>query len=69
MGKDLDRSGRGLILMYYPGICLKGLRTTTKNSGHPGPPEYEAGVLSNRPRRSAPISRVFIVGREERHLK
>jgi hypothetical protein len=76
MGKDLERSGRGLILMYYPGICLEGLETTTNNSGqpsgldfNPGPPEYEAGVLTNRPRCSVPISRVSIVVREERHLK
>jgi hypothetical protein len=24
-------SGRGLILRYYPGICLEGLRETTEN--------------------------------------
>jgi hypothetical protein len=42
-------------LRYYPGICLEGLRKTTKNLTqdnrspgrdlNPGPPEYEAGVL------------------------
>jgi hypothetical protein len=45
-------------LRYYPGICLEGLTKTTKNlSQHsrspgrdlnPGPPEYEAGVLTTR---------------------
>jgi hypothetical protein len=43
------------------GICLEGLRKTTKNLSqdsrspgrdlNPGPPEYEAGVLTTRPRR------------------
>jgi hypothetical protein len=57
----LEGSGRGLILRYYPGIRLDGLRkTTTKfNQGsrspsrklNLGPPEYEAGVLATRPRR------------------
>jgi hypothetical protein len=42
-------------LRYYPGICLEGLRKTTKNLSqdnrspgrdlNPGPPEYE-GVFS-----------------------
>jgi hypothetical protein len=49
-------------LRYYPGIRLGGLRKTTKNLSqgsrspgrdlNPGPPEYEAGVLTTRPRRS-----------------
>jgi hypothetical protein len=49
-------SGRGIILKYYPGIRLEGLRRTTKTSiriagrrgrdMNPGPPEYEAGVLT-----------------------
>jgi hypothetical protein len=49
---------------YYLGICLEGLRKTTKNLSqvsrspgrdlNPGPPEYEAGVLTTRPRRSVP---------------
>jgi hypothetical protein len=60
--KDLVGSGRGLILRYYPGIHLEGLRKTTKNSIRmaglrgrdldPGPPEYEAGVLMTWPRPS-----------------
>jgi hypothetical protein len=29
--KDLIGSGHDLILRYYPGIRLKGLRKTTKN--------------------------------------
>jgi hypothetical protein len=49
-------SGRGLILRYYLGIRLEGLRKTTKSlrqdsRGHEsyqGPPEYEAGVLTLR---------------------
>jgi hypothetical protein len=32
MGKDLQGSGRGLILRYYPGTCLEVLRKTTKTS-------------------------------------
>jgi hypothetical protein len=46
-------------LGYYPGICLEGLRKTTKsfseNSRFPGrdlnagPSVYEAGVLTTRP--------------------
>jgi hypothetical protein len=45
---------------YYPGICLEELTKATKNlSGslcqgrhlNPGSPEYEAGVLTTRPRR------------------
>jgi hypothetical protein len=46
-------------LRYYSGICLEGLRKTTKNLSQdsrspgrdldPGPPEYEAGVLTTRP--------------------
>jgi hypothetical protein len=30
IGKDVERSGRGLILRYYPEICLERLRKTTK---------------------------------------
>jgi hypothetical protein len=41
IGKDLVRSGRGLILRYYSSIRLKGLKKTTKNfnqdSQSPGP--------------------------------
>jgi hypothetical protein len=60
--KDLEGSGRGLILRYCPWIRLEGLKKTTKplrqDSRIPnrdlnlGPPEYEAGVLLIRPRRS-----------------
>jgi hypothetical protein len=60
--KDLEESGRGLILRYYTGISLEGLRKTTKSLSQdsrspgpylkPGPPRYEAGVLTARPGRS-----------------
>jgi hypothetical protein len=60
--QDLVGSGRGLILRYYPGIRLEGLRKTTKKwvrlagrrsrKCNPVPPEYEAGVLTTRPLRS-----------------
>jgi hypothetical protein len=46
----------------YPGICPERLGETTNNHSHdsrsvgrnlnPGPPEYKAGVLTTRPRRS-----------------
>jgi hypothetical protein len=59
-------------LRYYPVICLEGLRKTTKNLSqdrrslgrdlNPGPPEYEAGVLTTRPRRS--VSPVLPLGTE-----
>jgi hypothetical protein len=49
--KDLEGSGRVIILRHYSGILLVGPRNTTKNLsldsqslGHdlnPGPPEYE----------------------------
>jgi hypothetical protein len=62
IGKDLKGRGSGLILRYYPGIRLEGLRKTTKNlskdSRSPGrdlnlgPPEYEAGVSITQQRRS-----------------
>jgi hypothetical protein len=62
IGKYLEGSGRGLILRYYPGIRLEGLRKTTKSFGQdsrfpsrdlsPGPPEYEARVLTIWPQRS-----------------
>jgi hypothetical protein len=49
-------------LRYYPGVCLENLRKTMKNLSQdsrspgqdldPGPPKYEAGVLTTRPRRS-----------------
>jgi hypothetical protein len=31
LGKDSEGSGNGLILRYYPSICLEGLRKTMKN--------------------------------------
>jgi hypothetical protein len=40
-----------LDLVYYPGICLEGLRKTTKKlkslggNLNQGPPEYEARML------------------------
>jgi hypothetical protein len=47
---------------HYPGIFLEGLRKSTKNLSwdsrspgrdlNPGPPEYKAGVLTTRKRRS-----------------
>jgi hypothetical protein len=62
IGKDLEGSFRGIILRYYPGIGLEELRKTTKNLNQdsrfpgrdlkPGPTEYEAGVLTTRPRLS-----------------
>jgi hypothetical protein len=60
--KGFKGSGRVLILIYYPGIRLEGLRKTTKNlsedslssarNSNPEPPEYEAGVMITPPRRS-----------------
>jgi hypothetical protein len=45
-------------LRFYPRICLEGLRKATKNLSQdnwspgedlkPGPPEYEAGMLTTR---------------------
>jgi hypothetical protein len=58
----MEGSGRGLV-----GICLEGLRKTTKNLSqdsrytardfNPGPPEYGAEMLTTRPRRSEYIWR------------
>jgi hypothetical protein len=58
----MEGRGRGLILRYYPSICLEELRKTMKNLSrdsqspgrdlNPGHPEYEAGVLTTRSRRS-----------------
>jgi hypothetical protein len=49
-------------IRYYPGICLEGLRRTTKpliqdsrypgRDMNPGPPEYEAALFTTRPNRS-----------------
>jgi hypothetical protein len=58
----VEGSGHGLIFRYYSGIRLEGLRGTTKNLSqdsksldrdlNPGPPEYQVGVLTTRPRGS-----------------
>jgi hypothetical protein len=62
MGNNLEGSGRSLILRSYPGIILDRLRKITKNLSqdsrslgqdlNPGPPKYEAGVLTTRSRLS-----------------
>jgi hypothetical protein len=65
---ELERSGRKRSWpnsRYCPGICLEGLRETTKNLGqdsrspgqdlNPGSPEYEAGELTTRPQHSVRI--------------
>jgi hypothetical protein len=62
--KGLEGSCRGLILRKYFSIRLEVLRKITKNLSqdsrfpclylNPGLPEYEAGVLTTRPRRSVP---------------
>jgi hypothetical protein len=54
---DMEGSGRGLILTYYPNIWLKGLRKNheilrqdSRSPGrdlNPGIPEYEVGVLDH----------------------
>jgi hypothetical protein len=59
---DLEGSSRVIILRHYPGIRLVGPRKTTKDLRldsqslgrylNPGPPEYEAAVLTTRPQRS-----------------
>jgi hypothetical protein len=53
---------------YYTGICLEGLTKTMKNlsqdsrspgrDSNPGPPEYYAGMLTTRPRRSVIVLHV-----------
>jgi hypothetical protein len=62
IGKDLEGSDRVLILMYYPGIFLEGLRKVTKTLSqnspsalqdmNPRPLKFEAGLLTSRLRRS-----------------
>jgi hypothetical protein len=54
--KGFERKRSWPNLRYYPNICLEGLRKTTKIPSqdsrfpgrdlNPGPPEYEAGVLT-----------------------
>jgi hypothetical protein len=61
-GKDLEQSGRVLILRLYYGNYLEGLRKSTRNFGKdsrspcrhlsPQPPE-DGGVLTTRPQSSA----------------
>jgi hypothetical protein len=60
--KDLEERSRGLILRYYPGNRMEGVRKTTNilspdslslsRDLNPWSPEYKAGVLTTRPRRS-----------------
>jgi hypothetical protein len=57
--KGCERKETWPNLGYYHGICLEGLRKTTKNLSHgrrsqnrdlnPVLPEYEAAVLTTRP--------------------
>jgi hypothetical protein len=66
MGKNTEGSGRGQILRRYPGMCLEGLKNTTKNVSqvsrslgrylNSGPSDYEAGVLPSQLRRLFPVS-------------
>jgi hypothetical protein len=61
IGKNVKGSGRGLI-RYHPSIFLEVLSKTTKTLSqdsrssdrelNPGPPEYEAAMITTRPRRS-----------------
>jgi hypothetical protein len=54
IAKDVKESDRGLILMYYPGICLERLRKNTEilsqvdqsigRGLNQEPSEYEEGV-------------------------
>jgi hypothetical protein len=65
----MEESGSGLSLSEYPDIYLYGLRKTTRDLGqnsrslcrdlNPGPAEYEAQVLTIRPRR---LVRLFLRG-------
>jgi hypothetical protein len=60
IGKNVEGSGSGLILRYYPCICLNGAKKTTRNLSQDrqspgrdmnlGPPEYKAAVLTIQPR-------------------
>jgi hypothetical protein len=60
--KGCDRERLRPTLRKYPGICLEGLRKTTKKLGkdtrspglhlNTGFPEYEAGALTNQPQLS-----------------
>jgi hypothetical protein len=58
----MERSGLRLLLRYYLSICREKLRKPTENltqdswspgrDSKPEPPDYETGVLTNRPLRS-----------------
>jgi hypothetical protein len=63
IGKDVEGSGRGLIVRFYPGIFLGELMKTKDNTRNqdswsadrylkPETPEFEVGALTTRPRRS-----------------
>jgi hypothetical protein len=53
IGKNVEKSGHGLILRYYTSICLEGLGKTLKTLSqdslslgqdlNPGPPDYKEG--------------------------
>jgi hypothetical protein len=58
VNNELERTWEETVvayLRYYPGICLEGLRKTTKKTRqyirspgrdlNPGPPEYEVGEI------------------------
>jgi hypothetical protein len=61
IGKDLEGSGSGLVLSYCAEIRLEEMKNATNNfiqyslsegrNFNPGAPEYEARVLTTRPRR------------------
>jgi hypothetical protein len=65
-------------LPYFLGICLEGLRKSTKNLSHdsrspaiglnPGPPEHEAGMLIIKPGRSLRKVKKFLEGKEKNYL-
>jgi hypothetical protein len=68
-GKGFGRKRSWPHLRYYVDIRLKGLRKNTKNltvTGrrgqylNPGPPEYEARVLTTGPRRSVATNRPIV---------
>jgi hypothetical protein len=70
IAKDVEDIGRVLRVTYYPSICLQELKKITKNLSQdsrppvrdlkPGAPEYKAGVLATRPRRSVTKWKILI---------